>query len=201
MLDYISGKIVGIHPTKAIIERNGIGYLLHISFNTFEAMKDQKEGALYTYLHVKNEGQNVSGLMLYGFATKEERAYFEVAISVSGIGTSTARLMLSAMTPDEIATAIALEDVEQITRIKGIGEKTAKRLILELKDKIGKIEPDDSQAKQITRESNTIAKEALTALTMLGINTKTAQKVIRELQHTGNANTVEDLVKESLKKL
>lgn len=201
MLDFISGKVVSINPADVVILNNGIGYKINITLSTFDVIKNQTECQLFTHLRVVNEGQNISGFALYGFATPDERAYFEVIIGVSGIGASTARLMLSSLKPSEIATAVAIEDVNRITSVKGIGPKTAKRLILELKDKLGKVEIQSNSGEQIASGHNTIAEEALSALLMLGFNKTAVQKVIRDVIHKENATSVEQVVKLSLKKL
>jgi len=201
MLDFISGKIVSVNPAEVILLNNGIGYKINITLSTFDEVKSKTECQLYTHLRVINEGQNVSGFALYGFATPDERAYFEAIISVSGIGASTARLMLSSLKPSEIATAVAIEDVNRITSVKGIGPKTAKRLILELKDKLGKVELHEKSGEQMASGHNTIAEEALSALLMLGFTKAAVQKVIRDVIKDENATSVEQVVKLSLKKL
>ncbi len=201
MLDYINGKIIALHPTDVVLHNNGLGYRLNITLHTFEAIKNLEECQLFTHLHVKNEGQNLSGFALYGFANEEERSYFEHIIAVSGIGANTARLMLSSLKPKEIATAVAIEDVNRITSVKGIGPKTAKRLILELKDKLDRIAVSTQNPQQSEVSHNTIAIEALSALSMLGFNKSAAQKVVREILNEGAANSVEEVVKLSLKKL
>ncbi len=200
MIEYITGNLVDISPAEAIVEQRGVAYKIKITLNTFDAVKKSAAAKLFIHLHVKNEGQNVSGFDLYGFATREERAYFEAIISVSGIGTSTARLMLSSLKPNDIATAIALEDVERITSVKGIGPKTAKRAILELKDKIGAIDIA-TDGKQPAVSHNTMFNEALNALVLLGFNRNAAQKVLRQVMKEEDSLSVEALVKESLKKL
>jgi len=200
MLDYIKGKIVSLQTTDVVLEQGGIGYQLHITLNTFDGLKGKETAQLYTHLQVKNEGQNVSGFALYGFTSPTEREYFQTIIGVSGIGASTARLMLSSMQPKEIAIAVAIEDVNRITSVKGIGPKTAKRLILELKDKIGKLSTDDNSGKQMAVSGNTIAEEALSALLMLGFNRTAASKAVQSIMNDG-ATTVEEVVKLSLKKL
>jgi len=202
MLEFLIGTIVELSPTAAVLQAGSQGYRLQISLHTYDAIKGKEEIKLFTYLHVKNEGQNVSGFELYGFATTEERLYFTTIIGVSGIGASTARLMISAMKPAEIARAIALEDVSTITKVKGIGPKTAKRLILELKDKIpqvdGSIKIDGSNDNQAY---NLIGSEALSALTLLGFSKAAARKAIETILKTEKVATVEQLVKLCLKKL
>jgi len=202
MLHSISGKITNSNPAEVYLLNNGICYRLDITLNTFEAINGQDTCTLFTHLHIKNEGQSFSGFKLYGFATEEERTYFEAIVSVSGIGTATARLMLSSMTPSEIANAIVLEDVAKITSVKGLGPKTAKRLILELKDKLAKIEVVVTGKENNASVSyNTMATEALSALSMLGFNKASAQKVVQHIIKTEEVDSVEEIIKLSLRKL
>ncbi len=202
MIEFLQGKIIEISPTEIVLQHNGIGFRLQISLNTYDEIQKQKEVLLYTHLYVKHEGQNLSGFELYGFATKEERLYFSTIIAVSGIGVSTARLMLSSLQPKQIARAINLEDVGTITTVKGIGPKTAKRLILELKDKIPQIEGNSESGgiKQL-EVHNTIESETLSALVMLGFTKATALKAIRSVTKTETALSVEQMIKLCLKKL
>lgn len=202
MIEFIKGEVVEITPTEVVVDSQSFGYRVQISLNTFDEIKTNKTVLLYVYLRVKNEGQNLSGFELYGFATKVEREYFKAIIGVSGIGASTARLMLSSLKTNEIYRAIMLEDDRTITKVKGIGPKTAKRLILELKDKIHKLgEGHNLDVDQIEPKNNTIANEALTALTMLGFSKQMAQKAIDSILKQGNIDSLEELVKECLKKL
>lgn len=202
MIEFIKGKVLEITPTEVVVDGQPFGYRVQISLNTFDEIKPQKSVLLYVYLQVKNEGQNLSGFELFGFATKLEREYFKAIIGVSGIGASTARLMLSSLKTSEIYRAILLEDDQTITKVKGIGPKTAKRLILELKDKIYKLgEGQEVELEQQEPVNNTIANEALTALTMLGFSKQAAQKAIDRILKQDKIDSVEELVKECLKKL
>ncbi len=202
MFESLRGRIVELNPTNVVIQAGHFSYRLQISLMTYEALDGKDEVELYTHLYVRNEGQNLSGFDLYGFETREERLYFSTIIGVSGIGTSTARLMLSSLTPQEIRQALFSEDVTTFTKIKGLGPKTAKRLILELKDKIPQQEDDYNLPNQITANSrNTIQNETLNALTLLGFSKKAAQKAIDEIMKNSPVSTVEELVKLSLKKL
>ncbi len=202
MFDFVHGTIVDLTPTQAILQVGQIGVCLQISLNTHDVIKGKKETKLFTHLYVRNEGQNVSGFDLYGFATEEERLYFSTIISVSGIGASTGRLMISAMKPAEIAQAILVEDVMSITKVKGIGPKTAKRLILELKDKIPQVDHHiEGKGQIIGDEHNTIVAEALSALTLLGFSKAATQKAINSTLKSESIDSVEQLVKLCLKKL
>ncbi len=202
MFESLRGRIVELNPTNVVIQAGHFSYRLQISLMSFEALDGREEVELYTHLYVRNEGQNLSGFDLYGFVSREERLYFSTIIGVSGIGTSTARLMLSSLTPHEIRQALFTEDVNTFTKIKGLGPKTAKRLILELKDKIPQQEEDYELPNQIPANSrNTIQNEALNALTLLGFSKKAAQKAIDEIMKNSPVSTVEELVKLSLKKL
>lgn len=202
MLEYLEGQVVSMNPTYVIVKAGHLAYRLQISINTHDAIQQQNEVKLFTHLHVRNEGQSLAGFDLYGFATEEERLYFVTVIGVSGIGTATARLMLSALTPTEINRAIVLEDVDAFTRVKGLGPKTAKRLILELKDKIPQL--DYSLEKNDNSNGishNTIVSETLSALTLLGFSKQAGQKAIDEVLKTEQVSSVEELVKLCLKKL
>jgi len=202
MIDFLHGTIVDLNPTQVIIQAGQIGYSLQISLNTHEVIKGKKEVKIFTHLYVRNEGQNVSGFELYGFATEEERMYFTTIIGVSGIGASTGRLMISAMKPSEIAQAILIEDVTRITKVKGIGPKTAKRLILELKDKIPQLgASSEENSLKVGGEHNTIVTEALSALTLLGFSKSATQKAINSTLKTDSVDSVEQLITLCLKKL
>jgi holliday junction DNA helicase RuvA len=197
MIAYLSGKITFKNPTHIYLETGGIGYMVKISLNTFERLRDLNECRLHTSLVVKNENQSVAGFDLYGFFEEREKELFERLISVSGVGATTARMMLSTYKPDEIITAILSEDEATIQRIKGIGPKSAKRLILELKDKVGK--PAGDHILTIA-PNNTVREEALSALLTLGFNKQASEKAL--LKAAGGANsTAESLIKEALKLL
>lgn len=197
MIAYIRGNLVEKSPTGVILENQGIGYFLHVTLNTYTEIQDQKECTLHTYMHVKNEGQSVSAFELYGFAKAEERSIFELLLSVSGIGASTARMMLSSMTADEVRHAVLTEDEGAIKAVKGIGPKTAKRLILELKDKLGKAGVEV----QGTASGN-YNTEALSALIALGFPRSQAEKAVRAVSKSNpQASSVEELIKLTLKSL
>jgi len=198
MIAYLSGKITFKSPTHIFLETGGIGYMVKISLNTFEKIQDLDVCRLQVSLIVKSENQSVSGFELYGFFEEQEKDLFEKLISVSGVGAATARVMLSSFKPDEIRTAILGENEALIQSIKGIGPKSAKRIILELKDKVGKM---STEAILVATPNNTMKEEALSALVALGFNKQAAEKVIGKLQSSGNARNVEGLIKEALKLL
>jgi holliday junction DNA helicase RuvA len=194
MYAYIDGKLVFKSPTMVVIEAGGIGYQMHISLNTYGNLKEGERCRLFTWLHVKEDAHT-----LYGFADEGERKLFLHLISVSGIGPSTCRMMLSSITPAEIQTAIVKGDVPLIQRIKGIGPKSAQRIILELQDKLKK-EGSDSL---ISLPQYTTAKEeALSALIMLGFAKGVAEKSLDQvIKSTDTTLSVEQLIKSALKTL
>ncbi|WP_016777354.1 Holliday junction branch migration protein RuvA [Anaerophaga thermohalophila] len=193
MYEFISGKIAQTTPAYVVLENNGIGYLINISLNTYEALKGKNESSLYIYENIREDAY-----ILYGFSSTREREIFQLLISVSGIGANTARMMLSSMTPDELQAAIATENVNQIKSIKGIGLKTAQRVIVELKDKIGKT---TGGQKLPVPEDNTNAEEALSALVMLGFSKGPSQKVVDKILREKPGSKVEEIIKLALKML
>jgi Holliday junction DNA helicase RuvA len=194
MYAYIDGKLAFKCPTYVVIDAGGIGFQINISLNTYGAIQDTERCKLYTWLHVKEDGHT-----LYGFYEEGERRLFLHLISVSGIGPNTGRMILSSITPAEIQTAIVKGDVPLIQRIKGIGPKSAQRMILELQDKLKKEGPDSL----ITMPShNTAKEEALSALVMLGFTKNVAEKTLDTAIKTGSENlSVEQLIKIALKSL
>lgn len=199
MLAYIQGKIVEKTPTHLVLDHNGMGFLLKISLNTYTEIQHQTNVLLYTSLVIKSENQSVSGYDLYGFASTQERDLFERMISVSGVGAATARMMLSSFKPEEVIQAIATENEAMIQSVKGIGPKSAKRIILELKDKIGKPLGDSSVS--VTKLYNNQREEALNALVTLGFTKAAVEKTINKLLTEKPDSTVEALIKEALKVL
>lgn len=193
MITQIRGKLVEKNPTYAVVDCNGIGYLLHISLNTYTAITADEHIFLYTHLAVREDAHT-----LYGFINRTEREVFRLLISVSGIGASTARTMLSSMTAEEIQQAIASEDVKLIQSVKGIGVKTAQRVILDLKDKILKTFDIDQVS---VAQNNTNKEEALSALEVLGFSRKQSDKVITTILKQNPNVVVEDLIKLALKNL
>jgi Holliday junction DNA helicase RuvA len=189
MIGHLNGKLVEKNPTDLVIECGGVGYEVKISLHTFSAIGSDESLKLYTKLIVREDAH-----ILYGFSVKEEREMFNHLISVSGIGPNTAMIMLSSMVPDEIAHAIQSEDVKTIQSIKGIGVKTAQRVIIDLKDKMLKI---DFSSENSFHQSNTNRFDALTALVSLGFDKKSAEKAIDKIS-TGD-ESVEEIIKGALK--
>ncbi len=192
MYEYFKGKLVEKSPTEAIIDCGGVGYFVNISLQTFSQIKDVEDIKLFTHLVVKEDSHT-----LFGFAQKGERTLFRLLISVSGVGANTARVILSAMSSDEIANAIVTENVEVLKSVKGIGAKTAQRIILDLKDKVGK---EETSTELFDSSHNTSKEEALSALVMLGFAKKAADKALLKIvKSEGLSISVEDLVRMALK--
>lgn len=191
MITHLNGKLIEKTPTSLIVECGGIGYEVKVSLNTFSAIGNDESIRIFTEFVVREDAQ-----ILYGFKTTEEREMFRLLVSVSGIGPSTGILMLSGLTPSEIATAITTEDVETIKSVKGIGKKTAERVIVDLKDKMLKFEVSDEN---ISTSDNRLRFDALTALVSLGFDKKSAEKAINKVMK--EQDTVELLIKDALKVL
>lgn len=194
MYDYLNGKLVFKAPTHVILDVGGIGYHVHISLTTYSQIKDQESCKLFISFQVREDSQT-----LYGFATEGERQLFNHLISVSGIGPNTGRMMLSSITPEEIQSAIINGQVEVMQKIKGIGPKSAQRVILELQDKLKKQGPDALIPLAVTKQS--APNEALSALVMLGFGKPQAEKVLNSLVANDPEQTVEQLIKSALKRL
>ena len=192
MITQIKGRLVEKSPTELVVDCNGVGYSINISLNTFSQLKDEENIKLFTHLIVKEDSHT-----LFGFSTKSERELFKLLISVSGVGASTARTMLSSLTPVEIISSINNEDVNSVQSIKGIGSKTAQRIILELKDKVLSLESDDSQIQMISKDAD----EAITALEVLGYSRKQTSKIVNQIKTENHGITVESLIKKALNKL
>ena len=193
MITQIKGKLVEKNPTQVVVDCNGIGYEINISLHTFSSLSSDENIQLFTHLQVREDAH-----ILYGFFTILERAVFRLLISVSGIGTSTARTMLSSLTPSEIQQAIGTEDVATIQGVKGIGLKTAQRVIIELKDKIRTLQGSEEIP---VHKSNTIKEETLSALEVLGYPRRQAEKVIDNIIQSAPESSVEMLIKQALNKL
>jgi Holliday junction DNA helicase RuvA len=193
MITHIRGKLVEKNPTYAIVECNGVGYFLNISLNTFSKIPDSEAVLLYTHLSIREDAHT-----LFGFADKTEREIFKLLISVSGVGPSIARTMLSSMTTDQIQQAIATEDVATIQSVKGIGGKTAQRVIVDLKDKILKTY---ELSEDSVNSSNTIKEEALSALEVLGFSRKQVDMVIQRIIQESPDISLENIIKQALKNL
>lgn len=194
MYDYFNGKLVFKAPTHVILEVAGIGYHIHISLTTYSLIKDQENCKLFVSFQVREDSHT-----LYGFATEGERHLFNHLISVSGIGPNTGRMMLSSSTPEEIQSAIVNGQVALIQKIKGIGPKTAQRVILELQDKLKKQGDDTLLPLPIAKQS--VPEEALSALVMLGFAKNQVEKVLASIVQTNEVLTVEAVIKLALKKL
>lgn len=193
MITHIQGKLVEKNLTDVVIDCNGVGYLINISLHTYSQIPDGDFLKLYTYLQVKEDSHS-----LFGFSSKAERDIFKLLISVSGVGSSTARTMLSSLTPKQVREGIAHGDVALMQSVKGIGAKTAARVILDLKDKVLKIYDIDDVS---TIKNNTNKDEALSALEVLGFARKQAERVVEKIvNHQPDAN-VEVIIKEALKNL
>ena len=195
MIDYIKGRIVEITPTDLVLECHDIGYRILISLQTYEGLHEKTESIVYIHHYLREDEE-----LYYGFATKDERELFRLLISVSGIGASTARMMLSSLYSNEIRNAILAEDLNKIKSIKGIGTKSAQRLILELKDKIAKGGGTDSSA-LFTSASDTVTEEATTALVMLGFTKANVNKAVSAVLKEKPGASLEEIIKLALKRL
>lgn len=193
MITHIQGRLVEKTPTDVVIDCNGVGYQVHISLHTYSKIPTTENIKLFTFLQIKEDAHS-----LFGFVEKSERELFKMLLSVSGIGASIARTMLSSMEPKQILNAIATADVVTIQSIKGIGAKTAQRVILDLKEKVLKIYDLDEVSISL---NNTNKDEALSALEVLGFNKKLAEKVIDKIVKDSPDATVESLIKLALKNL
>lgn len=193
MITHLEGRLVEKNPTDVVIDCNGVGYLVNISLNTFSDLSDSENVKLFTYLQVREDSHT-----LYGFSSRSEREIFKMLISVSGVGASTARTMLSSLAPQQVTEAIASGDVVTIQSVKGIGSKTAQRVILDLKDKVLKVYGLENVS-EISSNTNKI--EALSALETLGFARKQAEKVCNDIVKNDPEATVEMIIKQALKNL
>lgn len=197
MFDYIKGNIIELNPAETVIECGGFGFDIMISLQTFEALQGKTFATVYLYHYLREDDEQ-----FYGFATKNERELFKLLISVSGVGVGTARMMLSSLTDEEIRNAIIGEDVNRIKSVKGLGLKSAQRIILELKDKIVKGAGVDVDSLMPGVSNNSaVIEEATTALVMLGFTKANVNKVLPEIAKKQPDAKVEDLIKAALKKL
>lgn len=193
MIDYIKGTIVQINPTFITLESGGIGYFINISVNTFSKLESKTETKILIHEIIREDSHQ-----LFGFADTTERDIFRLLISVTGVGANTARMMLSSITPEEIERAILGSDVNILKSVKGIGLKTAQRIIVDLKDKLGK---QAGSGEIFTFSDNTSREEALSALVMLGFAKSAVSKVLDKIVREEKNLTVEDLIKRALKNL
>lgn len=193
MIEFLKGRLAEKNPSFVVIDCNGIGYYVNISLNTYSAIGEGEAVSLYTHLAIREDAH-----VLYGFADREERMFFRQLISVSGVGASTAQMVLSSLAPVEAMNAIINGDVATLQSVKGIGGKTAQRIIIDLKDKIGKL---DTLSEISLTPHNTNRQEALSALFALGFDKNKSTKMIDKLLKANNELPVEELVKSALKKL
>jgi holliday junction DNA helicase RuvA len=193
VIAFVRGNFAVKNPTMVIVDVNGVGYECNVSLHTYSAISNKDSGQLYTYLHITENNQT-----LYGFAEVSEKELFVQLISVSGVGAATARMMLSGMRPDEIVKAIVQSNARQLEAIKGIGRKTAERLVLELKDKLAKQHNETILASAAT---NTVETDALYALISLGINRPNAEVALKKVMASGEQLSVEELIKKALKNI
>ena len=195
MIDYIKGTIEELGPTEMTLENNGIGYRILISLQTYESLNGSKDARVYIHHYLREEEE-----LYYGFANKDERELFRLLIGVSGIGAATARMMLSSLSSEEIRNAIIAEDINKIKSIKGIGLKSAQRLILELKDKVVKGGGSDNTV-LFANTSNSSVDEATTALVLLGFTKTNVTKAVNAVLKEKPGASLEEIIKLALKKL
>jgi len=193
MYEFLSGKLAEKNPTYVVVENNGIGYMINISLNTFSKIKDQNEAKLFTHFYVREDAQ-----ILYGFADETERELFRFLLSVSGVGASTAKLILSSLTTEEVYEAITQGNAPVLQSVKGVGGKTAQRIIIDLRDKLTKA---GIELEKVDFSHNTLKDEALSGLLILGFNKTTAEKAVNRILKRGSVSSVEELIKEALKAL
>ena len=197
MLDYVSGQIAELSPTRTVVDNHGLGYSLEISLQTYEALEGKKEATVYIQTQLNpRDGTQVD----YGFATKEERELFRLITGVSGMGAASARMILSTLTAAELEEAILSENVNALKSVKGIGLKSAQRMILELKDKVARGDSASSEA-LFTSETNAAADEAASALQMLGFTKANIQKAIQSILKANPRAPVEVIIKSALQML
>lgn len=193
MIAQIKGRLIEKTPTYVVIDCNGVGYELKISLNTYSKLGDSEVCLLYTHFVVREDAQ-----LLYGFKETSERELFRLLISVSGVGSATAMMILSSLSPNETKQAILNSDVVTLKGVKGIGAKSAERIIIDLRDKIAKV---DSGTAISLPANNTVKEEALSALVMLGFGKNPAEKALNKIMATKEELTVEELIKSTLKNL
>ncbi len=193
MLEYIKGEIANLTPTTAVLELNGIGYEVQLSLFSYSELQHKSSCRIYIHEVIREDAH-----VLFGFVSTQEREIFRMLISVSGVGANTARMILSSMSPEEVKHAIASENVDLLKQIKGIGAKSAQRIIIDLKDKVGKA----TDSPEIFRQAdNTNKKEALSALEVLGFSKKQSEKIVDKLLAGDDTMPVESLIKQALKLL
>jgi Holliday junction DNA helicase RuvA len=193
MYEYLNGKLTEKNPAFVVVETHGIGYLVNISLNTYSEIKDLDTARLFIHFVVREDAQ-----ILYGFAALSERELFRQLLTVSGVGAGTARLILSSLTPEDIYGAITGDNPSVLQSVKGVGGKTAKRIILDLKDKLSKAEMG---FEKVDVSHNTMRDEALSGLLILGFSKTIASKAVDRILKSGSVSSVEELIKEALKVL
>lgn len=200
MIEYVKGQIAELTPAIAVIECHGVGYCLNISLNTYSALQGKQEAKLYVYEAIREDAY-----VLYGFSARQERELFLLLISVSGIGGNTARMILSALTPAELVDVIGSGNDKLLKTVKGIGLKTAQRIIVDLKDKIISVDTNgtgtDSASRLAASEHSEVQEEAIAALTMLGFSPAPTQKVVVQILKEEPGVAVEQVIKIALKRL
>lgn len=199
MYEYFQGRLASLEPTQAVVDCGGVGYLLEITLNTYEALRrvEGEQVKLYAHHVVREDAQQ-----LFGFYEMAEREMFRILVGVNGVGNQTARVMLSSLTVDELREAIQTQDVKKVQRVKGIGAKTAQRLVLELADKVGGVVSGERSV--VSSERTRTLEEALTALTMLGFAKPAVEKLLSSgdwKNADGSPMTVEEIIKEGLRRL
>ncbi len=193
MFEYLNGKITSLTPTNAVLDIGNIGYLINISLNTYSQLNETSEAKLFIHEIVREDAH-----LLYGFSSVEERGIFQLLLSVSGIGANTARMILSALTPEEVKVAITTGNVPVLKNIKGIGAKTAQRVIVDLRDKVGKTS-ETSEIFDVS--SNRIKEESLSALATLGFSKSSVTKIVDQIISKNPKISVEELLREALNRL
>ncbi|MDE3145100.1 MAG: Holliday junction branch migration protein RuvA [Bacteroidota bacterium] len=193
MIAFVRGPFALKTPSHVVVDVNGVGYDLQISLHTYSAISNKDSGQLHTYLHITDNGQT-----LFGFADMAEKEMFLMLLSVSGVGAATARMMLSGMKPEEIARAIVQSNTKELSNIKGIGKKTAERLIVELRDKLGKQSLESVPASGFVHNVNA---DAVNALIGLGIGRPMAENAVKKVTISNNEISLEDIIKQALKNL
>ncbi len=196
MYEYITGRIESLTPASAVVEAGGVGYFLNISIQTFSRIGSQTEVKLYTHFVVREDAQ-----VLYGFYDRAERDIFRLLIGVSGVGGNTARMILSSFTSEEVTRIVSAGQAEVLKTVKGLGLKTAQKIIVELRDKIGSIGSDSTMTTTYNNSTDDVFGEAVSALTMLGFARQAAEKVLREIRKESPGVSVEELVRIALKRL
>ncbi|MFZ6050851.1 Holliday junction branch migration protein RuvA [Halocola ammonii] len=194
MINHLKGKLVEKSPTHCVVECSGVGYYVQISLNTFSALGKDENVMVLTHQVIRDDAH-----LLFGFMSEDERSVFRLLISVSGVGASTGQMILSSLNPDEVKSAITAGDSALFKSVKGIGAKTAQRIIIDLQDKIDKVEGGEEKVSPL---GNSLKNEALTALSSLGFDQKKAGKVLDQLLQTEpTISEVEELIKQALKRL